>query len=90
MFPSPLHFQFSHSRLILRVITQDANQREDALKKESEEISAKLSFAERALGEWKSRVNKLEEDNSKLRRALDQSMTRLNRMSVDSDYLVDR
>lgn len=51
---------------------------------------AKLSLSERALGEWKSRVNKLEEDNSKLRRALEQSMTRLNRMSVDSDFLVDR
>ncbi|XP_022147161.1 golgin candidate 3 isoform X2 [Momordica charantia] len=69
---------------------KDANQREDALKKDTEEISAQLSLAERALAEWKSRVNKLEEDNSKLRRALDQSMTRLNRMSVDSDYLVDR
>ena len=40
--------------------------------------------------EWKSRVNKVEEDNVKLRRALEQSMTRLNRMSVDSDFLVDR
>ncbi|CAK9328811.1 unnamed protein product [Citrullus colocynthis] len=69
---------------------KDANQREDALKKEKEEILSKLSISERALGEWKSRVNKLEEDNSKLRRALDQSMTRLNRMSVDSDFLVDR
>lgn len=42
------------------------------------------------LEEWKSRVNKLEEDNAKVRRALEQSMTRLNRMSMDSDYLVDR
>ncbi|KAG7025979.1 Golgin candidate 4, partial [Cucurbita argyrosperma subsp. argyrosperma] len=67
-----------------------ANQREDALKKEKEEILAKLSFSESALVEWRSRVNKLEEDNSKLRRALDHSMTRLNRMSVDSDFLVDR
>lgn len=42
------------------------------------------------LGEGKSRVNKLEEDNMKLRRALEQSMIRLNRMSMDSDYFVDR
>jgi len=51
---------------------------------------AKLSQSEKMLEEWKSRVNKLEEDNAKVRRALEQSMTRLNRMSVDSDYLVDR
>ena len=51
---------------------------------------AKLSQSEKMLEEWKSRVNKLEEDNSKVRRALEQSMTRLNRMSMDSDYLVDR
>ncbi|XP_022959209.1 golgin candidate 3-like isoform X2 [Cucurbita moschata] len=74
----------------LSQMLKDANQREDALNKEKEEILSKLSLSERALGEWKSRVNKLEEDNSKLRRALDQSMTRLNRMSVDSDFLVDR
>lgn len=51
---------------------------------------AKLSQSEKMLEEWKSRVNKLEEDNAKVRRALEQSMTRLNRMSMDSDYLVDR
>ena len=51
---------------------------------------AKLSQSEKMLEEWKSRVNKLEEDNAKVRRALEQSMTRLNRMSVDSDFLVDR
>lgn len=42
------------------------------------------------LAEGKNRVNKLEEDNAKLRLAVEQSMTRLNRMSMDSDYLVDR
>lgn len=42
------------------------------------------------IAEGKSRVNKVEEDNAKLRRALEQSMTRLNRMSLDSDYFVDR
>jgi hypothetical protein len=51
---------------------------------------AKLSDTERKFAEGKSRVNKLEEDNEKLRRAVEQSMTRLNRMSMDSDFLVDR
>lgn len=57
---------------------------------EKEEILAKLSQSEKVQSEWRSRVSKLEEDNSRLRRALEQSMTRLNRMSVDSDFLVDR
>ncbi|KAJ6972423.1 golgin candidate 4-like isoform X1 [Populus alba x Populus x berolinensis] len=59
-------------------------------KREKEEILAKLSDVERKFAEGKSRVNKLEEDNAKLRRAVEQSMSRLNRMSMDSDYLVDR
>lgn len=69
---------------------QDEQQQAEILKREKEEILAKLSQAERTFGEGKSRVNKLEEDNAKLRRALEQSMTRINRMSVDSDYFVDR
>lgn len=59
-------------------------------RKEKEQILVKLSQAENKQAEGKLRVNKLEEDNGKLRRALEQSMTRLNRMSVDSDFLVDR
>lgn len=57
---------------------------------ERDEILAKLSQSEKAQSEWRSRLSKIEEDNAKLRRALEQSMTRLNRMSVDSDFLVDR
>lgn len=60
------------------------------LRGERDETLAKLSQSEKAQSEWRSRVSKLEEDNAKLRRALEQSMTRLNRMSVDSDFLVDR
>ncbi|XP_057979892.1 golgin candidate 4 isoform X2 [Malania oleifera] len=67
-----------------------ADQQADVSKREKEEILAKLSQADRMLAEGKIRVNKLEEDNAKLRRALEQSMTRLNRMSMDSDYFVDR
>lgn len=57
---------------------------------EKDEILATIFQSEKALAEWKSRVSRLEEDNAKLRRALEQSMTRLNRMSIDSDFLVDR
>ncbi|KAK4270883.1 hypothetical protein QN277_019649 [Acacia crassicarpa] len=69
---------------------KDAEQRTDVLRGERDETLAKLSQSEKVQSEWRSRVSKLEEDNAKLRRALEQSMTRLNRMSVDSDFLVDR
>ncbi|XP_061360157.1 golgin candidate 3-like isoform X2 [Gastrolobium bilobum] len=69
---------------------KDADCRADVLRGEKEEILAKLSQSEKVQSEWRSRVGKLEEDNARLRRALEQSMTRLNRMSVDSDFLVDR
>lgn len=69
---------------------QDADQQAEVSKREKEEILVKLSQIEKTMAEGKGRVNKLEEDNAKLRRALEQSMTRLNRMSVDSDFLVDR
>jgi hypothetical protein len=46
--------------------------------------------AENIAAEWKNRVSKVEDDNAKVRRVLEQSMTRLNRMSMDSDFLVDR
>ncbi|XVF33245.1 hypothetical protein REPUB_Repub17cG0152300 [Reevesia pubescens] len=71
-------------------LLKDADEHAELSKGEKEEILAKLSQTERMLAEGKTRVNKLEEDNGKLRRALEQSMTRLNRMSMDSDYLVDR
>ncbi|KAK9068323.1 hypothetical protein SSX86_012434 [Deinandra increscens subsp. villosa] len=69
---------------------KEAFQQVETTKQEKEECVEKLSQAERLLAEGKGRVNKLEEDNTKLRRALEQSMTRLNRMSMDSDFSVDR
>ncbi|KAL9430255.1 hypothetical protein AB3S75_025610 [Citrus x aurantiifolia] len=69
---------------------KNADQRAEVSRSEKEEILVKLSHAEKMLAEGKVRANKLEEDNAKLRRAVEQSMTRLNRMSVDSDFLVDR
>ncbi|CAK8542463.1 unnamed protein product [Lathyrus sativus] len=74
----------------LSQLLKDADCRADILMGEKEEILAKLSHSEKVQSEWRSRISKLEEENAKLRRALEQSMTRLNRMSVDSDFLVDR
>ncbi|KAA8520693.1 hypothetical protein F0562_015035 [Nyssa sinensis] len=74
----------------LSELLKDANQQAEISKREKEEILTEVSQAERMLAEGKNRINKLEEDNVKLRRALEQSMTRLNRMSMDSDYFVDR
>ncbi|KAB2056404.1 hypothetical protein ES319_A11G099800v1 [Gossypium barbadense] len=71
-------------------LLNDADEHAEFSKREKEEILTKLSQTERMLAEGKIRVNKLEEDNGKLRHALEQSMTRLNRMSMDSDFLVDR
>lgn len=83
-------FIYFNRRIIGPCFLQDAERGMEALKREKEEILAKLSHTERMLAEGKNRVIKLEEDSGKLRRALDLSMTRLNRMSMDSDYLVDR
>ncbi|KAJ6851872.1 golgin candidate 4-like [Iris pallida] len=67
-----------------------ANQGLERSRREKEDIVFKHSQAERMLSEGKRTVQKLEEDNSKLRRALEQNMTTLNRMSLDSDNFVDR
>ncbi|CAH2057756.1 unnamed protein product [Thlaspi arvense] len=69
---------------------KDVDERLESSKKEKEEVTSKLLQAEKIAAEWKNRVSKVEEDNAKVRRVLEQSMTRLNRMSMDSDYLVDR
>ncbi|KAI8545038.1 hypothetical protein RHMOL_Rhmol07G0012100 [Rhododendron molle] len=74
----------------LAELLKGAHQQEEMLRKEKEGILEKLSQAERMLAEGRNRVNKLEDDNAKLRRALEQSMSRINRMSMDSDYFVDR
>ncbi|CAG7866158.1 unnamed protein product [Brassica rapa] len=69
---------------------RDADERLESSNKEKEDLTAKLVQAEKVAAEWKNRVSKVEEDNAKVRRVLEQSMTRLNRMSVESDNLVDR
>ncbi|CAA7023078.1 unnamed protein product [Microthlaspi erraticum] len=74
----------------LHACLKDADERLEYSNKEKEEVTSKLVQAEKVAAEWKNRVSKVEEDNAKVRRVLEQSMTRLNRMSVDSEYLVDR
>ncbi|GMP61264.1 hypothetical protein CsSME_00023795 [Camellia sinensis var. sinensis] len=74
----------------LSEVLKDAHQQAEILKSEKEDSLKKLSQAERILAEGRNRVNKLEEDNAKLHRAFEQSMSRINRMSMDSDYFVDR
>ncbi|KAF8092433.1 hypothetical protein N665_0415s0052 [Sinapis alba] len=69
---------------------KDAGDRLESSNKEKEDITSKLLQAEKVAAEWKNRVSKVEEDNAKVRCVLEQSMTRLNRMSMESDYLVDR
>ncbi|GJN16400.1 hypothetical protein PR202_gb03384 [Eleusine coracana subsp. coracana] len=59
-------------------------------RREKEGIATKLSQVERMLADGKHSMQKLEDDNSRLRRALEQSMTTVNRMSLDSDNSVDR
>ncbi|KAK8451048.1 hypothetical protein SEVIR_6G096300v4 [Setaria viridis] len=67
-----------------------ANQTIEISRREKEDIATKLSQAERMLTDGKRSMQKLEDDNSRLRRALEQSMTTVNRMSLDSDNSVDR
>lgn len=74
----------------LSELIKDTNLKVEMQNHEKEDLLVKLSHAERMHSEGNQRVLKLEEDNMKLRRALEQSMTRLNRMSMDSDYFVDR
>ncbi|RLN03807.1 golgin candidate 4-like [Panicum miliaceum] len=67
-----------------------ANQTIEIARREKEDMATKLSQAERMLADGKRSMQKLEDDNSRLRRALEQSMTTVNRMSLDSDNSVDR
>lgn len=84
-----LHAAKEESARLLDLV-KDAHEQTKTAKRENEELSTRLSQFEKALVDGKNRVKKLDEDNEKLRRALEQSMTRLNRMSMDSDNNVDR
>ncbi|KAK1281503.1 Golgin candidate 4 [Acorus calamus] len=67
-----------------------ANQLLEASTKEKEDILLKLSQTENMLSESRNAIFKLEQDNIKVRSALEKSITSLNRMSLDSDNFVDR
>jgi hypothetical protein len=69
---------------------QVANETIEVSRREKEEVATKLSQVERMVVDGKRSMQKLEDDNSRLRRALEQSMTTVNRMSLDSDNSVDR
>ena len=58
--------------------------------KEKGELLEKLILQQKKVEESEGKAHKLEADILMLRRALEQSLTRLNRMSSDSDYYVDR
>lgn len=49
-----------------------------------------LALSETRVSEKQQKIQKLEEEVVRLRRALEQSMTRLNSLSSDSDHHVDR
>ncbi|CAK9260796.1 unnamed protein product [Sphagnum jensenii] len=67
-----------------------ANKAIEMKNKEINEAVEKLKMAELRKQEWEQNSRKLEEDVPRLRQALEQSITRLNRMSSDSDFYVDR
>lgn len=58
--------------------------------KELETATSKLASADALNLELKQTMHKLQQDVLKLRAALEQSITSLNRMSSDSDFYVDR
>jgi uncharacterized protein len=69
---------------------QIANKAIEMKNKEINEAVEKLKMTELKKQEWEQNSRKLEEDVPRLRQALEQSITRLNRMSSDSDFYVDR
>ncbi|XP_078428971.1 golgin candidate 4-like [Wolffia australiana] len=71
-------------------LLKEANEKVEKSRAEKEEMLSKLVQAERTVAEGKLAVQRFQEDNLRLRRTLEQSMTRINRMSLDSDNSVDR
>lgn len=57
---------------------------------EKEKALSKISFMEQNISEGQQKIQKYQEEVAMLRRALEQSMIRINRMSTDSDFYVDR
>ena len=69
---------------------QIAEETIDLKSKELETVTKKLGSADALNDELKHTMHKLQQEVLKLRGALEQSITNLNRMSSDSDFYVDR
>jgi predicted nucleic acid-binding Zn-ribbon protein len=78
---------FSNAQML---ILQKAHATIEAKNKERDAASAKIELLETKLSERQQKVEKLEEEVVRLRRAVEESMTRLKSLSSDSDNHVDR
>lgn len=88
-----LHVELSAARNELATLSDQlkvANSAMEVKNKEKEDLLEKLALQQKKVAESQEKTHKLEADILMLRRALEQSLTRLNRMSSDSDYYVDR
>eukprot|EP00850_Spirogloea_muscicola_P013332 SM000090S24294 [mRNA] locus=s90:103102:108573:+ [translate_table: standard] len=69
---------------------KDVRRELEAVSKEAASAQEQRQQLNSQLLESQEKIGKLVEENVMLRKALEQSMTRLNRMSTDSDFYVDR
>ncbi|XP_057756048.1 golgin candidate 3-like [Arachis stenosperma] len=70
----------------------DAENKVDVSRTENEKVLAQLAHSEKVQTEWRSRVVKLEEDNSKVRGALEQTLMKnqvmaLKEKGIDAEFL---
>ncbi|MCO5594317.1 hypothetical protein L7F22_048347 [Adiantum nelumboides] len=88
-----LHTELSASKEELERLSEQLKLANNAMilkDREKEELIEKFALQQRKVSESQEQSHKLEADVLMLRRALEQSLTRLNRMSSDSDFYVDR
>ncbi|KAL2621254.1 hypothetical protein R1flu_001459 [Riccia fluitans] len=88
-----LYVELSASREEIASLMQQvqaAHQKVEAKNAEKDTALDKLVAAEQRKFETLQKMRKLEDEIMRLRKALEQSMTRLNTLSSDSDYHVDR
>ncbi|KAH7298912.1 hypothetical protein KP509_25G063900 [Ceratopteris richardii] len=88
-----LHTELSSARKELDKLSDQLKIANDAMTlkdKEKEDILEKLASQQKKFSQSQEQRRKLEADVLMMRRALEQSLSRLNRMSSDSDFHVDR
>lgn len=86
-----IRFVFVTAHMVVFFIGEQIAEETMELKaKELETATSKLASADALNLELKQTMHKLQQDVLKLRAALEQSITSLNRMSSDSDFYVDR